>query len=83
MIRKLLASDWPEDVLMYVNFPDVVHGSVNGVNVVRQGRRNLFDLNIEHRIDAHFDRVADIAATAGRRERVPPEPAQRVAELET
>ena len=52
VIKKLLAADWGEDVLMNVNFPDVLHGSVKGVNVVRQGRRNLFDLNIEHRIDA-------------------------------
>jgi 5'/3'-nucleotidase SurE len=52
VIRKLLASDWADDVLMNVNFPDVMHNKVNGVKVVRQGRRNLFDLNIEHRIDA-------------------------------
>jgi 5'-nucleotidase len=52
VIKKLLKADWAEDTLMNVNFPDVVHGSVAGVKVVCQGRRNLFDLNIEHRIDA-------------------------------
>jgi 5'-nucleotidase len=52
VIKRLLTADWPDDVLMNVNFPDAVHGSVNGTKVVRQGRRNLFDLNIDQRIDA-------------------------------
>lgn len=52
VVRKLLDAGWPKDVLMNINFPDRVHESVEGVQVVPQGRRNLFDLNILHRIDA-------------------------------
>ena len=52
IIRRLVALGWPKDVLMNVNFPDVLPGEVKGVEVVRQGRRDLTALNIEQRIDA-------------------------------
>ncbi len=52
IIRRLVAIGWPKDVLMNVNFPDVLPGDVQGVEVVRQGRRDFTALNIEQRIDA-------------------------------
>lgn len=52
LIRKLLKKGWPKGVLVNINFPDVVHDSVKGVRVVRQGQRDLTDLLLDHRIDA-------------------------------
>lgn len=52
VIRKLLKAGWPKDVLVNVNFPDVVHAQVGAVEVVRQGKRDLTDLVIDDRIDA-------------------------------
>lgn len=52
VIRQLLKAGWPKGVLVNVNFPDVVHGAVTGVEVVRQGKRDLTDLVIDSRIDA-------------------------------
>ena len=37
---------------MNVNFPDVLPGDVKGVEICRQGRRDITALNIEERIDA-------------------------------
>ncbi len=39
IIRKLAAIGWPEDVLMNVNFPNVLPDAVTGVRLARQGRR--------------------------------------------
>ncbi len=39
VIRRLAAIDWPEGVLMNVNFPNVPADAVSGVRVVGQGRR--------------------------------------------
>jgi len=39
LIRQLTSQDWPPGVFMNVNFPDAIAGSVTGVEVVRQGRR--------------------------------------------
>jgi 5'-nucleotidase len=52
IIRKLLKAGWPKGVLINVNFPDVIAESVTGVEVVRQGQRDLTDLVLDHRIDA-------------------------------
>ena len=52
LIRRLLEAGWPNDVLLNVNFPDVAHGSVGGVEVAVQGRRDLSELYIDARIDA-------------------------------
>ena len=51
-VRRLLEAGWPNDVLLNVNFPDVAHGSVSGVEVAVQGRRDLSELYIDARIDA-------------------------------
>lgn len=52
LIRRLVAIGWPSDVLMNINFPDVLHGAVNGVVVCRQGRRDVSNLHIDARVDA-------------------------------
>ena len=51
-VRRLLQAGWPEGVVLNVNFPDVPHDRVIGVEVARQGQRELFDLKIDDRIDA-------------------------------
>ena len=52
LIRRLVAIGWPSDVLMNINFPDVLHGAVKGVVVCRQGRRDISNLHIDARVDA-------------------------------
>jgi 5'-nucleotidase len=39
IIRRLLTFDWPKNVLLNVNFPNVVKDSVKGICVVRHGFR--------------------------------------------
>jgi 5'-nucleotidase len=52
VIARLIGAGWPADVLINVNFPDVLHDRVNGMVLCRQGRRDLSDLVIDARIDA-------------------------------
>ncbi|HEX6959753.1 MAG TPA: 5'/3'-nucleotidase SurE [Ferrovibrio sp.] len=52
VIKKLLRAGWPKGVLINVNFPDVVHDSVTGIEVVKQGQRDLTDLSLDSRVDA-------------------------------
>lgn len=52
LIRRLVAIGWPSDVLMNINFPDVLHGAVKDIVVCRQGRRDISNLHIDARIDA-------------------------------
>lgn len=52
LIKKLLDVGWPPDVLINVNFPDVVHARVNGIEVAVQGRRDVADLMFDERVDA-------------------------------
>jgi 5'-nucleotidase len=51
LIRDLLAVGWSKDVLLNINFPDVVAPQVNGVEITRQGRRTLGDLLVDERSD--------------------------------
>ncbi|MGF1650540.1 MAG: 5'/3'-nucleotidase SurE [Hyphomicrobiaceae bacterium] len=51
IVRKLIALDWPDTVLMNVNFPPVPVGEVRGVQVTRQGRRDLDLMEIDERHD--------------------------------
>lgn len=39
IVRRLAATPWGADVLVNVNFPDRVPGTVTGIEVTRQGRR--------------------------------------------
>jgi len=41
IVRRLVAEDWPQGVLMNVNFPDREDGKVTGVEIARQGRRKI------------------------------------------
>lgn len=50
IIRRLMAAGWGRNVLINVNFPDVVHSHVTGIEVTRQGKRKLGD-NILERAD--------------------------------
>lgn len=52
IVKRLVALGWSKDVLMNVNFPDVLPGDVQGIEICRQGRRDITALNIEERIDA-------------------------------
>lgn len=51
VIRRLLESGWPENVLMNVNFPAVAPEEVKGVKVTEQGLRELTGTNIDERVD--------------------------------
>ena len=41
LIRKLVTVRWPQGVLLNVNFPDVAAELVTGIEVTRQGRREI------------------------------------------
>ncbi len=47
IIRKLMKIDWPDNVLMNVNFPAVPVDQVQGIHVVRHGKRMITDKFIE------------------------------------
>lgn len=47
VIAKLMSQDWPGNVLMNVNFPDMEPGEVTGVEMTRQGKRKIGDGLIE------------------------------------
>ncbi len=51
VIKKLLALDWPQGVLMNVNFPDVAPEDVKGVRATIQGRRDMDLLSVDERRD--------------------------------
>jgi len=51
IIQRLLAQQWPGNVLMNVNFPAVGADSVKGIRATHQGKRNLTDMQIEQRTD--------------------------------
>lgn len=50
VVRRVVAEEWPRNVLLNVNFPDVVAASVKGVQVTHQGTR-AFGGYIVERID--------------------------------
>lgn len=41
VIRKFAAADWPANILLNVNFPDLAAEAVKGIEVVRQGQRKI------------------------------------------
>ena len=74
--RRVLTVDWPQNVLLNINFPDVVAGSVKGVRVTHQGTRGFGGYIVE-RLDprggtyywigyqpqeSEIDEASDIAA---------------------
>ncbi len=52
LVRKIVTEGFPKDVMININFPDVVAESVKGVRVCPHGKRNLRDLQMDERIDA-------------------------------
>jgi 5'-nucleotidase len=69
IVRPLLTMDWPKDVLINVNFPDVVAGSVKGVQVTRQGKQKVGDELIE-RIDPRGEPYVWIGLSRGEHDRI-------------
>jgi len=51
VIKSLLSFDWPDDVLMNVNFPAFPPEEIEGICVTEQGRREMVGNNIEERTD--------------------------------
>lgn len=51
VIRKLIATGWPKDVLMNVNFPAFDSEEIKGIHVTEQGRRQIIGNNVEKRKD--------------------------------
>ncbi len=52
VIDKLVKVGWNDNVLINVNFPDVLHGAVTGMKIASQGHRDTVNLTIDDRIDA-------------------------------
>lgn len=50
VLKQILNATIPKDILINVNFPNVVHKSVEGIKVARQGKHKLLD-NIHKRED--------------------------------
>jgi 5'-nucleotidase len=50
VVRRSLKVEWPPEVFLNVNFPDVIASSVSGIEITRQGRRG-FGGNIIERMD--------------------------------
>jgi 5'-nucleotidase len=51
IIRKLLQTGWPAEVLINLNFPDRAPDKVEGVRVTRQGKRDQANLAVDQRTD--------------------------------
>ena len=51
VLKLLLETGWPKDVLMNVNFPAFEPDEVPGIRVTEQGRREMLGNNIEERTD--------------------------------
>lgn len=51
LVRRLLAVEWPQGVLMNVNFPDCAPDAVAGRAVTRQGKRDQNLMHIDERRD--------------------------------
>jgi len=52
LICRLMHQGWPRNALININFPDAPPAQVEGIEVCRQGRRDISDLVIEERVDA-------------------------------
>ncbi|MEX6634591.1 5'/3'-nucleotidase SurE [Hyphococcus lacteus] len=51
IVRQLLDTGWPDDVVINVNFPDVEPDDVKGIEVTEQGHRDAVQLFAEERKD--------------------------------
>lgn len=50
IVRRAVAVGWGKNVLINVNFPDVAHTQVAGIEITRQGKRKIGD-QISERLD--------------------------------
>lgn len=55
LVERLLSVEWPQGVLMNVNYPDLAPEKVAGVAITSQGRRDQGSLNVEERRDTWGD----------------------------
>lgn len=51
IVSNLLAQGWPDDVVMNINFPDCASEDVSGVEVTKQGLRDLHEMHAVKRVD--------------------------------
>ncbi len=51
IIQHLLEAGWPPDVILNINFPDRTPDQVKGVEVTRQGQRDVHHMHAERRTD--------------------------------
>ncbi len=51
IIKRLVETGWPRDVVMNINFPDVLPDDVTAVEVTRQGERDQDIRRVEKRTD--------------------------------
>ncbi len=51
VVSNLLAHGWPNDVVMNINFPDCAADDVTGVEVTKQGLRDLHEMHAVKRVD--------------------------------
>ena len=51
IIRRLLETGWPSDVVVNVNFPDRDPDDVAGIEITEQGHRDAFQLYVDERQD--------------------------------
>jgi 5'/3'-nucleotidase len=51
IVRRLLDSAWPADIVMNVNFPDCEPEAVAGIDVTEQGKRDLQTATLDRRVD--------------------------------
>ncbi len=61
IIRRALSVGWGRNVLINVNFPDVLHNQVSGIEVARQGKRKIGD-ELAERLDPRGDPYVWIGA---------------------
>ena len=52
IVRQLFHAGWSSDVLININFPDVPHAKVEGVEITVQGRRDQSSTVIDARVDS-------------------------------
>ncbi|MDX1541393.1 MAG: 5'/3'-nucleotidase SurE, partial [Geminicoccaceae bacterium] len=50
LVSRLVTDDWPSDLLININFPDIDPAAVRGYKVTTQGKRKLGDELLE-RVD--------------------------------
>ncbi len=52
LVRKLIGTGWPADIMLNLNFPDCEPDAVTGIEVTAQGKRDQDYLRIVDRTDA-------------------------------